>query len=38
MYIYFLLLLLIIYFFKFDITKFDAIEFKIKNKNTDLKI
>ncbi len=38
MYIYVLLFILIIYFFKFDITKFDAIEFKIKNKDTDLKI
>ena len=31
MYIYFLLFVLIIFFYKFDITKFDAIEFKLKD-------
>lgn len=31
MYIYFLLFILVIYFLKFDITKYDAIEFKLKD-------
>ena len=38
MYTYFLLFILIVCFFKFDITKFHAIEFKLKDKNNNLKI